>query len=316
MVKSEEVQNRMNWKTEKLIRLLLETQPSTAQALAERMGVSVRSIKNYVHEINSEASETVLSSRDGYRLDVEKAKALLDEKTDNIPQTSRERVIYILNQLLNHHNNETVNLYDLSDEMYISMSTLKNELQKVKRKLARFDLKLITRGDDVSISELEKNKRKMLSSILYDESNVNFLNLQAIQNAFSNIDIEFIKNTVLQTFDEYHYFINDYSLVNLVLHITISVDRIRNQNMNTQQIQELPAVRLHEYELAQRVAEQLEEHFQIQYSDAEVYEMTLLIISRATTIDYKSINASNLEEFVGKDCLDLVKQLIQVTTLI
>ena len=86
--------------------------------------------------------------------------------------------------------------------------------------------------------------------------------------------------------------------------------------MNTQQIQELPAVRLHEYELAQRVAEQLEEHFQIQYSDAEVYEMTLLIISRATTIDYKSINASNLEEFVGKDCLDLVKQLIQVTTLI
>ena len=92
----------MNWKTEKLIRLLLETQPSTAQALAERMGVSVRSIKNYVHEINSEASETVLSSRDGYRLDVEKAKALLDEKTDNIPQTSRERVIYILNQLLNH----------------------------------------------------------------------------------------------------------------------------------------------------------------------------------------------------------------------
>lgn len=301
----------MNWKTEKLIRLLLEMQPSTAQTLAERMGVSVRSIKNYVHEINSEASETVLSSRDGYRLDVEKAKALLDEKTDNIPQTSRERVIYILNQLLNHHNNETVNLYDLSDEMYISMSTLKNELQKVKRKLARFDLKLITRGDDVSISGLEKNKRKMLSSILYDESNVNFLNLQAIQNAFSNIDIEFIKNTVLQTFDEYHYFINDYSLVNLVLHITISVDRIRNQNMNTQQIQELPAVRLHEYELAQRVAEQLEEHFQIQYSDAEVYEMTLLIISRATTIDYKSINASNLEEFVGKDCLDLVKQLIQ-----
>ena len=306
----------MNWKTEKLIRLLLETQPSTAQALAERMGVSVRSIKNYVHEINSEASETVLSSRDGYRLDVEKAKALLDEKTDNIPQTSRERVIYILNQLLNHHNNETVNLYDLSDEMYISMSTLKNELQKVKRKLARFDLKLITRGDDVSISGLEKNKRKMLSSILYDESNVNFLNLQATQNAFSNIDIEFIKNTVLQTFDEYHYFINDYSLVNLVLHITISVDRIRNQNMNTQQIQELPAVRLHEYERAQRVAEQLEEHFQIQYSDAEVYEMKLLIISRATTIDYKSINASNLEEFVGKDCLDLVKQLIQVTTLI
>lgn len=39
--------------------------------------------------------------------------------------------------------------------------------------------------------------------------------------------------------------------------------------------------------------------------------MTLLIISRATTIDYKSITIGNLEEFVGKDCLDLVKKLIE-----
>ena len=38
--------------------------------------------------------------------------------------------------------------------------------------------------------------------------------------------------------------------------------------------------------------------------------MTLLIISRATTIDYKSINATNLKDFIGKDCLDLVKELI------
>lgn len=300
----------MNWKSEKLIRCLLEAQPSTAQMLAERMEVSVRSIKNYVRELNELEPDTIQSARDGYRINIEKAKALLDEHEDNVPQSSKERVIYILNQLLNHHNNEPVNTYDLSDELYISMSTLKNELQKVKRKLARYDLELLTHGDDVSIHGLEKNKRKLLSSILYDESNVNFVNLQSLQNAFLDIDIEFIKHTVLEIFGEYHYFINDYSLINLVLHITIAIDRIRNQNINMQDIKEKPAVRLHEFELAQRVAKQLEEHFHIAYSDAEVYEMTLLIISRATTIDYKSINATNLEEFIGKDCLTLVNQLI------
>lgn len=300
----------MNWKNEKLIRLLLEAQPSTAQTLAERMEVSIRSIKNYVKEINLEEEGTITSSREGYRIDLTKAKQLLDEHDDNVPQTSKDRVIYILNQLLNHHNNEAVNLYDLSDELYVSMSTLKNELQKVKRRLAKYDLELISHGDDVSINGLEKNKRKMLSTILYDESNVNFVNLQSLQNAFLDIDIEFIKHTILQIFDDYHYFINDYSLINLVLHITIAIDRIRNQNINTQNIKELPAVRLHEYELAQRLAKRMEEHFDITYSDAEVYEMTLLIISRATTIDYKSINVANLEEFIGKDCLDLVNQLI------
>lgn len=302
----------MKPKNLKLIRLLLEAQSSTANNLADRMGVSVRSIKNYVHDINEEFPKAILSSRDGYEIDTDVAKKILNvEIMNHTPQTSEERVVFILNQLINHHQSEFVNLYDLCEEMFISLSTLKNELQKVKRRLSKYDLDLVTQGDEITIHGFEKNKRKMLSTILYDESNVNFVNIDSLQNAFVNIDIQYIKNTVLQIFEEYHYFINDYSLINLVLHITIAIDRIRNDNMNLQDIDELPAVRLHEYELAQKVAHQLEEHFQITYSKAEIYEMTLLIISRATTIDYKSINSTNLEEFIGKDCLDLVNQLIQ-----
>ena len=69
-------------------------------------------------------------------------------------------------------------------------------------------------------------------------------------------------------------------------------------------------MRLHEYEMSKELAKRLEEKFDIQYSDAEIYEMTLLIISRATNIDYQSIDANNLEQFVGKECLELVKELI------
>lgn len=300
----------MKPKSLKLIRLLLESQPCTANTLADRMGVSVRSIKNYVHDINEEFPKTIASSREGYILDLEMAKEILKNDSERVPQTSEERVIFILTQLIDHHQSEPVNVYDLCDEMYISLSTLKNELQKVKRRLSKFDLELISQGDEITIRGLEKNKRKMLSTILYDESNVNFVNLSSLQDAFIDIDIEFIKNTVLEIFEEYHYFINDYSLINLVLHITIAIDRIRNNNFNTQNVDERPEVRLHEYELAQKVAKRMEEHFDIKYSDAEVYEMTLLIISRATTIDYKSINSTNLEEFIGKDCLELVNQLI------
>lgn len=299
----------MKPKSLKLIRLMIEVQPCTANTLADRMGVSVRSIKNYVHEINDEYTNAISSSRDGYSLNLNVAKEILNSDLERVPQTSEERVVFILTHLINNHSDE-VNMYDLCDEMYISLSTLKNELQKVKRRLSKFDLELISQGDEITIRGLEKNKRKMLSTILYDESNVNFVNLSSLQDAFIDIDIEFIKNTVLEIFEEYHYFINDYSLINLVLHITIAIDRIRNNNFNTQNVDERPEVRLHEYELAQKVAKRMEEHFDIKYSDAEVYEMTLLIISRATTIDYKSINSTNLEEFIGKDCLELVNQLI------
>lgn len=294
-----------------LIRCLLETNKMTSSTLADRLGVSPRSIKNYVQDINQEYPNCITSTHKGYHINTKIAKQALDQNHSHIPQTSQERVVYILSRLMNHNNNESVNIYDLSDEIFISLSTLKNELQKVKRKLSNFDLELCIQSDDISILGLEKNKRKMLSTILYDESNVNFVNLNSLQKAFIDIDIDYIKNSVLEIFEQYHYFINDYSLINLVLHITISIDRIRNNNMNTQNVEEQPAVRLHEYELAQKVTQRLEDHFQIKYSEAEIYEMTLLIISRTTTIDYKSINSANLQDFIGKDCLELVNQLIQ-----
>ena len=300
----------MKQKNKELLRALFDLQPANTNLLANHLNVSVRSIKNYVREINEEYPEAIHSSREGYRLDMELAKSILDETADHIPQTSEERVIYILNQLINHHQEEAIDIYDLCDELFISLSTIKNELQKVKRRLAKYDLELVSQKDQISIKGLEKNKRKLLSTLLYNESNVNFVNLKSLQNSFLDIDIPYIKNTVLQIFEDYHYFINDYSLINLVLHITIAIDRIRKNNINTTSIDQQPAVHLHEYELAEKVAGRLEEHFHITYSKAEIYEMTLLIISRATTIDYKSINAANLEDFIGKDCLNLVKELI------
>lgn len=301
----------MRTKLQKLIRLLIESQPSTAATLADQLNVSVRTIKNYVSDINNAFPDTIHSSYDGYRIDTKKALTALSDSTNHIPQTSEERVFYIINKLLNHNDNIILNVYDLCDELYISLSTVRNELNRVRRELKKFDLELVVKGDLIECKGLEKNKRKMLSTILYNESNINFVNIESIQNTFLDIDIQYIQQAVLEIFDKYHYFINDYSLINLVLHITIAVDRIRNNNINNQDIKELPGIKLHEYALAQELAEKLGNHFHIQYSDAEIYEMSLLLISRATTIDYKTITTNNLVDFVGIECLSLVNELIQ-----
>lgn len=280
----------------------------TSTELANAMGVSVRTIKTYVHDINDEFPKTITSSYEGYHIDINIAQQLLLDTDNHIPQTSDERIVYIINKLI--HQKDCIDIYSLSDELYISLSTLRNDLNKIKKKLSRFDLTLNTKGNTLECVGLEKNKRKLLSSILYDESNINFVNINSLQHAFIDIDIHFIQKTILEIFDKYHYFINDYSLLNLVLHVTIAIDRIRNNNSTNQGIRGIPEVRLHEYTIAAEIAKRFEERFQIVFSETEVYEMTLLIISRATTIDYKSITAENLETFVGKECLELVNVLI------
>lgn len=302
----------MKTKSIKLLRILLESNQINASTLADKMGVSVRSVKNYVKEINDEFGNVVSSSRDGYKIDEEKAHEILQNEDTHIPQTSEERVTYIINQLIHHNgSNRVIDQYDLCDELYISMSTLQKELNKVKRKLIDFDLTLTNKGTLIQVVGLEKNKRKLLSSILYDESNVNFINIKSLQNSFIDIDIEQIKEIVLSIFKKHQYFINDYSLINLVLHITIAIDRVRNNYINIEEITDKPSIRFHEHQMAQELANAIELEFDVKLNSAEVYEMTLLIISRATTIDYKSINETNIESFIGKDTFKLVKKLIQ-----
>lgn len=293
----------------KLTRILSDyTDFVTASGLANAMDVSSRSIKSYIQEINSSYPDAIESSREGYRIRKHIAQKILKETGTHIPQSSQERIVYIINRLIK--DDTPVNAYDLCDEMFISYSTIKNELKSVKRKLARFDLQLNNNSDNWSVAGLEKNKRRLLSSILYDESNVNFVNLETIQMIFPEIDIELIKNGLLEVFDQFHYFVNDYSLINLVLHITIAIDRIKNQNISTEDIGSMPALSAHEYELAGSIVKNIEENFQITYNQSEVYELALLLISRATAIDYKSITTSNLQDFIGKDCFDLVNELI------
>ncbi|WP_303757694.1 transcription antiterminator [Bacteroides caecimuris] len=139
-----------------------------------------------------------------------------------------------------------------------------------------------------------------------------FVNLETIQIAFPDIDIIFIKNIVLEILSEYRYFINDYSLSNLVLHIAIAADRIKNNAGYGEYEQTMGTLNLlpHEYELSQKIVERLEEHFRLKFSAGEVQEMTLLLVSRATSLNYNSITVDNLADIIGKDCIDLVYELV------
>lgn len=280
----------------------------TAASLANTLGISVRTVKTYVSELNSSYQGIISSSRKGYLIDHEIGAKALKETKSCIPQTARERIAYIMKRV----SREPVSFYDLCEELFISSSTLYAVLPRIRKQLESFQLTLNISSDIWEIKGLEKNKRKLLSQLLYHESNENFVNLETIQIAFPDIDIIFIKNIVLEILSEYRYFINDYSLSNLVLHIAIAADRIKNNAGYGEYEQTMGTLNLlpHEYELSQKIVERLEEHFRLKFSAGEVQEMTLLLVSRATSLNYNSITVDNLADIIGKDCIDLVYELV------
>ncbi|OCN04441.1 hypothetical protein A4S06_11195 [Erysipelotrichaceae bacterium MTC7] len=290
-----------------LVKALLDGSGWTkASALAQTLNVSSRSVKTYIAQFNATHNNVIESSRNGYCISTEVATKLLADATIE-KEVEIDRVAYIINKLVKE---PSVDAYALSEDLFISMSTLKNELKKVKRKVQKFDLSLENKNDYLSLQGIEKNKRKLVSSILYEESSVNFVNLKSLQDGFPSIDIDFIKATVIQTFETYKYFINDYSLTNLVLHITIAIDRIQSEYTSTLSEDATSLKHPHEHRLAQIIAGRLEERFSITYNENEIYELSLLIAAHANAIDLENINHSNLEDLIEQDTLDLVNTLV------
>ena len=291
----------------RFLKVIQENQICTSNYLSTYFSVSSRTIKNYVKEINQLFPDIIQSTSRGYVL----TKTNFADLTDSLPpQSSEERISYILNGLLELVPDQYLNLFDLCDELYVSYSTLKNEITKLKNKIADYDLKIITKNDSIAILGSETEKRKLISDLLYQESARGFMNYSIIQNKFPAIDITFIQMIFMDAFREHHYFINDYSLISLVLHAAISIDRILNTNYNSEVIVKTEAINAHIYTLTEEIVQEFEKHFSIHFVDAEIYELALLILSRTTSIDYASINESNISKYIRQEYLELAKDLL------
>ncbi|TWE01096.1 lichenan operon transcriptional antiterminator [Neobacillus bataviensis] len=299
----------MNIKYRNILRHLSTQQDWTSSAqLANSLGISKRSVKTYIADINSMEKELIISSKKGYRVEIEKLTPFLNSLEKSIPQTPRERAEYLLKSLVNADG--PLNIFDLSDELYISEVTLKGDLRKVKKRLADYNLELRMSGDSIEMVGQEKSKRKLMSSILYSETNDNFLDIDKLRSSFEGYDIDYIRDVIAEVFSTFHYFTNDYSLTNIILHIAIAIDRMENGFIFSKQV-DGEASQEKEYNIAIEIAKRLEEHFDVEYSEGEIRDLALLISSSGTSVNFMHLQLSDLQDVAGIRCLNLVGKIIE-----
>lgn len=299
----------MAGKQELLIQTLLEQNNClNASQLANQLGVSVRTVHNYINAINQQYPGAITNTSLGYEISQELARTALKKSPDDIPQNATDRCTYLLNRLV--QSGGALDLYDLCDEIYISTTTFQGLLGRMRKITRDFDLSLTLSSNTVTLTGTERNKRRLLSSLLYQESSTAFTSIEALQEAFPSIDIELIRDNVVNTLHENHFFINDYSLLNLLLHITIAIDRIQNGCITPPQ-EESDYMDTAEYHMASLIIQRLETHFQLTFSQSEVFELAFLLSSRASSLDYQSITVENISHYIGKECLSLVQYLIK-----
>lgn len=201
----------------------------TSAQIAHHLHISTRSVKSYIKEINHLFDQPIiLASPKGYRLASSFSPIPIQEEPPHIPQTYNERSAYILKKLL--LDEEVVDLAQLCEALCISDSTLKTILVKLNKAYSNYHVKFNIQKDTVTVSGKEKDKRRLISSCIFEETDNGLLSLSLLKTYFPFFHVEEVRNHILSIFQQHHYYIDDFALMNLLLHLLININRIIEQN--------------------------------------------------------------------------------------
>ncbi|MFV0498483.1 MAG: helix-turn-helix domain-containing protein, partial [Bacilli bacterium] len=203
----------MNGKYAKVIEYLKnQNSIRNSKEIAAALNLSQRTVKNYVSHINLlDKEDIIISTRQGYKINRSIDINHLLDQSKSIPISIDERSNYIMHQIISHQTDEDINIYALCEYMFISYSTLKKVISHLNQKFESYDVKLITKNNIIKLNGTEQNKRKVISTAIYENISGNLLSITTLQEHFSNLDVQGIEQIISKICSNNKLLINDFA---------------------------------------------------------------------------------------------------------
>lgn len=140
--------------------------PLSGEELGRLIGLSARSVRDYVRDINRRAGGAVIvSSHRGYELDPAARGRLAGTGRAAAETGATRRAGLVLEQLL--VDGDVGDVFELGDRLHVSPSTLELDLVRARRVLKEHGLVLVRHRDQVSIQGQEAQKRQLFRYVLW-----------------------------------------------------------------------------------------------------------------------------------------------------
>lgn len=252
----------------------------TSDWIAKQLGVSDRTVRNEIKEIQLDGPNlgiSVESTRGkGYHLHIVN-QPLFSSQFDLLTKTAEnkdhfsnqnDRVLYILRSLL--LGKEAIKLESFKEKIFVSQSTLNNDMKLVRHILKKYHLKLVNKPYHGTMIEGKEYWKRLC----FSHYAVSRQNDGKRENAFfSFLDqglAENIKNMILQKVKEFNINISDISLENLAIHIAIACKRVK-ENFIIEPIKENFAEEYpFEKKVATEIVKEVENDAGLVFPDSEI----------------------------------------------
>jgi lichenan operon transcriptional antiterminator len=282
----------------------------TASELADQLGVTTRSVRSYVTAAKAAAHPLpiISASTSGYRLnrDAYATFASGARAKDGDVDTPRDRVHHLIRRLTEAP--QGLDVHDLAESLFVSESTIESSLRKVKALGEDAGVTLVRHGSVVTLTGSEAGHRRLLSKLFHSESAQGFLELENVQREFASEDLGSFKTDLIAMLDDQGYFVNEYGVNSVLLHVAIAVDRVLRD-------QRLPAVPPHARDPEREpitfgLAILISTHFDVQLADADLEYLAKLLTTRVVTPGQRQPVEQVAEHYVDPVDLALVRSVV------
>ncbi|GAA1810809.1 PTS sugar transporter subunit IIA [Agromyces neolithicus] len=263
-------------KWERLVEVLADDDGwTTAGALAERLGVTPRTIRSYVTRANAEGATLIASGPQGYRLD---RAAWATRGRSRARDTSPvARSVALIRALIDADHG--LDVYEVAQRVHVSEATVEADLRRIRARLEGTGLALARRGPVVTMTGPESARRRLLGALFREESARGADAFDQLRAAFPQLP-QFREALVARLADA-GYAPNEYGLGDVLLHIAIALDRAARDHP----IDDATAVAgtSDSSRLDDLLDALIREHFGRSIGDAELAHLARLLGTRAAT---------------------------------
>ncbi|WP_251514565.1 BglG family transcription antiterminator [Oceanobacillus luteolus] len=297
--------------------------PITSNDLANTILVTSRTIRNDIKELNDillQGGGYIKSTRGvGYELVINDEKTFklflqkVFNKSNNLankpPNSPEERVNNIIRKLLLANN--YIKLDDIADELYISKSTLQNDLIEVRKILKSFQLEIESRPYyGVKVVGNEMNFRFCLSEYLLNRESAKF-NIQNVTNSILSTEVlNKIQCIILEEIRENEIDLSDIALNNLSIHFAIACKRIYDKNYISLPPKEFEGIySKKEYRVAKKIVEKIESAFDVSFPEQEIAYIAIHLLG-TNKLATNNLSSQEFESFVESELRNTINEII------
>lgn len=298
--------------------------------LAAALGVTSRTIRNYIDSLNGDDPELIERTHQGYRLRQGEARqrprhqqvSRRRRKTtapppvgDTGPVSSSSRGLQrrqyaILRRILT--SDLAPSVVDLAEELRVSESTATSDLRQLQELADRRGVRIERHGDRIDVAGDEAQRRGLIRDLmLRSDAGASFIRHRTLAESFPDYDLPELRRVVVDRLTGNGLHTSDYSTNALLLDLLITLDRLSSDyGLAVGDLVSSTGDDPRSRTAADQIAGYLRTAYGVHFSPAERDSLTILIASK-TTLLRGATDQDVVIDHVGDDTVSLVRDILK-----